>query len=420
MTILSSALIVLTGFLASAQGEIQREGAPSTLPAQTSQGSGVQTTPLLRCAPPTSWPTSVPIPGGGGRRFVDVPYWSGTTQTLDVYLPLEWNGGGDRQTIVYFHGGGGFSGDKYNPSIVEFFAGMVRDGYPVVSVNTTLAPPNCSTGSSPQSVQEARAAIDFVRRASAPGMPAGSLAGQDVCLPNCIVVVGSSFGALQAAQIGVLDGANDGSYFNPGIPKGNYRADLCVIVSGPTDLYDWGANGACPPSECYGAPYNVSFPDSGACGGLSGWSSGYPTLSVSDWAAAFGGGLPNGCWPSENTLACQWGSACSSVTPPALPSNILTGNAFADFSPQNWIDPGDSAFYLLQGRCDPLVPFSQSESFFDALLLAGVPVWANHMASKGHGIQAIGGLLTPAEAVVEVQAAIGIWAGSDPSNRPGY
>ena len=362
------------------------------------------------CSPPSTWPAGTSIPGGGGQRYADLRFWSGTPERLDVLLPTNWSGGGSRPTILFLHGGGGFSGDKFDSSVRDLFFTLVRRGYAVVTANYTLGATDGSRGGFPANVQDARAALTWIRRGS--DVPTS---GQDVCLSTCIVVVGSSTGARLAALLATTWNADDEGYFGTGMPGADGRADLVVGVSGLYDAYDLGARGACPPPPCYGAPYWVQFPAPGVCGAKSGWPVGYPSLTNAEWSRLpWGSRLPNGLWPPEAAAGCQWQiGPCPQPTPGPLPTNHLTGNVFADGSPANWVDAADPPLYLVHGKCDPLIPSPQAEAFRNLLEAAGVPVVLREIPSSGHGIRTpssgLDGVLTPEQAADEVETAIGFW-----------
>lgn len=361
------------------------------------------------CSAPPNWPTAMMVGNGAGLRYRDLPYWSGTNARLDVLLPTGWSGNAPA-TILFLHGGGGFSGSKYELAVRDFFFGMMRRGFPVVTVDYTLSPPGSPGGGFRAGLRDARAALAWVRRSTG-----GVTSGQDVCLPDCVVVVGSSAGAHLASLIGTTWNADDQGLYDPAISGANVRADLVVCVSGLYDLYGVGANGACPPTRCYSPPHNVRFPASGWCGSGSGWPAGYPALPGWEWALLpWGTRLPHGLWPPELWLGCRWGDvSCSPAPPGPLPTNALTGNSFADASALNWVDEGDTPFYLVHGVCDPITPYGQGEDFRDALVAAGVPVQLRSIEGSGHGLRprtaGSNGLVSPAEGVAEVQQAIAFW-----------
>ncbi len=373
--------------------------------------------------------TATPV-ASSGFLYADIPIWSGTTELLDVYLPTGWSGSQALPTILFIHGGGSRGGDKGQPLL--FFRRMMDLGYPVVSTNYTLVTTDdCSTGAYPDAIHDIRAAVDWIHR-SGGTQPVG----QDVCLPTCVVAVGTSTGAYHAALIGVLDGANDGGFFDPGITGGDYEVDLSVLVSGSVNLYGYGADGDCPETACHQSPLNVTFPGPGLCGGpsnatpyvdadplplgapgpgpfeWSGFPSGFPPLSVSGWAALpWGDELPNGCWPPELFLGCEWGTGpCSQGNPGTLPTNVITNNEFANASPMNWVDSGDADFLIYHGVCDFRAPFHAVEELRDELLAAGSYVVLEQELSSDHGMSsAADGLLTPFQAANLIDAEIADW-----------
>lgn len=358
------------------------------------------------CQPAADWPAGEPIPGGGGTRYADLVYWQGTNRRLDLYLPDGWDGAADKPLIVFFHGGGWYSGSKSEADVRDFLQQLVRLDFPAISVDYTLAPTDGS-GVYPQPILEARAAIAWTRRTGG-SFPVGG----DVCLPDCVVAIGSSAGAHLAAMAGVLWQAEDDGLLDPGIVRGDSRVDLVIGVSGAYDLFDLGDSTHCPPNYCYNLPENPRYPAPNTCpGGRRGFPSDYPVLSAADWnAISFGQVLPNGTWPPESLLGCEWGAGpCSDPFAGGLPTNGLTGNVFADASPRNWVDASDPVFYLIHGQCDPIVPYRQAPLFRNTLSDAGVPVTLRQLSSAGHGLRSAASqaqLLTPAQAVTEVLAAI--------------
>jgi acetyl esterase/lipase len=364
------------------------------------------------CSLSTPWPDGVVVGSGAGERYRDLRYWSGTTARLDVLLPAGWSGNAET-TLLFIHGGGGYSGDKYEVPLREFFFEALRAGLPVVTVNYSLAAPG-SVGSGggdfSAGLRDVRAALAWIRRPTDTGT-----SGQDVGLPECVVVIGSSAGAQLASLIGTAWNADEGGRFDPGIPGANPRADLVVCVSGIFDLFALGTRGACPETKCHRPPFSGGFPDAGWCGTGGGFPAGYPGLSGAEWSRLpWGSQLPNGVWPPELWLGCEWGDhACAPPVPVPVPTNVLTGNTFADSSAIHWIDRSDTPFYLVHGVCDPITPFGQSEDFHAALRAAGVPSRLRSLDRSGHGIQPRGGgsngVLSPAEAVIEVRTAIAFW-----------
>lgn len=109
-----------------------------------------------------------PQPVGAVLR--DVVYDSDLFQdyTLDIYAPLDIDGGGSAETVlasarpavVFFHGGSWLRGDKITILIVDrFLARMRREGWFVVSVNYTTSVLRGIGGA----VAQARSALQWVR-----------------------------------------------------------------------------------------------------------------------------------------------------------------------------------------------------------------------------------------------------------------
>ncbi len=361
------------------------------------------------CAPPAHWPVPTPIPGGGAR-YGDIAYGPAARHRLDVYLPAGWTGNEDVATLFFLHGGGWYGGDKRDPAIVPLFHELTQRGHPVVVPRYRLAPANGS-GSMPLAVRDVRTALGWIRR-PADGTPVGP----ELCLPDCVAAIGTSAGAHLAALCGTLWQGADGNLFAPYAPAGGVDpgADLrCDLVIGFSGFYDFElfAQGHCPQPSCQAAPFTPAFPDPGSCGPNGGFPAGYPTLAPAVWAALSFGQLPNGTWPPEFALGCEWNptAPCTWTAPDPTTAQDLTGDRFRDVSPRHWIDASDAAFVLIHGTCDPISPVRQSRNFRDALLLAGLPAALRESASQGHGLRDTtngSGLFSTQEGADEIEEAL--------------
>jgi len=72
-----------------------------------------------------------------------------------------------------------------------------------------------------------------------------------------------------------------------------------------------------------------------------------------------------------------------------------TDPVFVEASPVAWVSPDDPPFLILHGNRDPVVPLSQSQSLYDHLLAASVPVEFVVVKNAGHGFVPIGGRIDP-------------------------
>lgn len=72
---------------------------------------------------------------------------------------------------------------------------------------------------------------------------------------------------------------------------------------------------------------------------------------------------------------------------PTLAGRIFTATDYASMafaSPVHYVSPEDPAFLIIHGLDDTLVPFSQSQEFYNALVAAGVDVTLVPVAGAGH------------------------------------
>ena len=76
-------------------------------------------------------------------------------------------------------------------------------------------------------------------------------------------------------------------------------------------------------------------------------------------------------------------------------SSDATDLVFAQASPVTWVSSDDPPFLILHGDKDPVVPLSQSQSLYDHLQAAGVPVDLVVVKNAGHGFKPTGGEIDP-------------------------
>ncbi len=72
-----------------------------------------------------------------------------------------------------------------------------------------------------------------------------------------------------------------------------------------------------------------------------------------------------------------------------------TDPVFAEASPVAWVSTDDSPFLILHGDRDPVVPLEQSQSLYDHLKAASVPVELVVVKNAGHGFRPTGGRIDP-------------------------
>ncbi len=149
---------------------------------------------------------------------------TGSRHTLDVYLPT---GGGSKGTIVMFHGGGFYSGDKTVLNGMGALRKQLTNGFAIVSVNYTLANADRGNNAFPAVAGDVAAALRWVKFQG----PRFGLNNQKV------VAAGHSAGGTLAGWAGTT--ANSDHRAFTGMP----RVDGWISVSGILD-WDAGPNSA--------------------------------------------------------------------------------------------------------------------------------------------------------------------------------
>ncbi len=120
----------------------------------------------------------------------------GGSQELDVYVVRE---GGDRGTIVYFHGGGFVTGDKSDLSGLGNIKRQLARGFGLVAVNYRLTDPQSGENGFPDAMADVATAIDWVR-----------INGTDHGLDtDVIITAGGSAGGTLAALAGTAANSSD-------------------------------------------------------------------------------------------------------------------------------------------------------------------------------------------------------------------
>lgn len=95
----------------------------------------------------------------------------------------------------------------------------------------------------------------------------------------------------------------------------------------------------------------------------------------------------------------------------------LTGRVFAvtDYasmafaSPVHYVSPEDPAFLIMHGLDDTLVPFSQSQEFYDALVAAGVDVTLVPVTGAGHSFAPSVRGVSPNPNITEIANTMAEW-----------
>ena len=127
------------------------------------------------------------------NTFNDIAYATKSkTQKLDIYLPNE--GKGPFPTIISFHGGGFYEGNKSRQYTAPMLQGL-NHGYAVVTVDYRLS----DEAKFPAAINDAKAAIRFIKVNAA----------QYNLNPNKIALWGSSAGGNLAALAGTTGGTNN-------------------------------------------------------------------------------------------------------------------------------------------------------------------------------------------------------------------
>jgi len=74
-------------------------------------------------------------------------------------------------------------------------------------------------------------------------------------------------------------------------------------------------------------------------------------------------------------------------------------------NPITWISRDDPPFLILHGEYDEMVPVSQSEILYDALLAKGIPATLVIVENAGHGFAPVGGPITPGRSEISDMVA---------------
>ncbi len=120
----------------------------------------------------------------------------GGSQELDIYLPRD---GGNRGTIIYFHGGGFATGDKSAISGLGNIKRQVARGFGLVSANYRLTDPATGASGFPDAMADVAGVIDWVQ-----------VNGEDHGLNTGVVIAaGGSAGGTLAALAGTAADSSD-------------------------------------------------------------------------------------------------------------------------------------------------------------------------------------------------------------------
>jgi acetyl esterase/lipase len=168
--------------------------------AQSSKRFSLARDKLLEvCAPVTLTMDQEAATYRGCETFLDLPYATlpgvdPTYTSLDLYLPPR-----DTESppplVVWLHGGGWETGDKYQPHAAMNFGGTLGDAYAVACVNYRLS----GVAPFPAQIHDCKAAIRWLRAHAAEY-------GYD---PNHIGVWGLSAGGHLGALLGVSNGVQE-------------------------------------------------------------------------------------------------------------------------------------------------------------------------------------------------------------------
>ena len=154
------------------------------------------------------------------NAFTDIAYATkSTTQKLDIYLPSE--GKGPFPTIIVFHGGGFYEGNKSRQYTAPMLQGL-NHGYAVVTVDYRLS----DEAKFPAAINDAKAAIRFIKVNAA----------QYNLNPNKISLWGSSAGGNLAALAGTTGGTNN--CYDKSLGNANVLDNVTAVVDwyGPTNF----------------------------------------------------------------------------------------------------------------------------------------------------------------------------------------
>ena len=154
------------------------------------------------------------------NKFTDIAYATKSkTQKLDIYLPNE--GKGPFPTIISFHGGGFYEGNKSRQYTAPMLQGL-NHGYAVVTVDYRLS----DEAKFPAAINDAKAAIRFIKVNAA----------QYNLNPNKISLWGSSAGGNLAALAGTTGGTNN--CYDKSLGNANVLDNVTAVVDwyGPTNF----------------------------------------------------------------------------------------------------------------------------------------------------------------------------------------
>ena len=154
------------------------------------------------------------------NEFRDIAYATKSkTQKLDIYLPNEEKG--PFPTIIAFHGGGFYEGNKSRQYTAPMLQGL-NHGYAVVTVDYRLS----DEAKFPAAINDAKAAIRFIKV---------NAAKYDLN-PNKIALWGSSAGGNLAALAGTTGGTNN--CYDTSLGNANVLDNVTAVVDwyGPTNF----------------------------------------------------------------------------------------------------------------------------------------------------------------------------------------
>ncbi len=75
--------------------------------------------------------------------------------------------------------------------------------------------------------------------------------------------------------------------------------------------------------------------------------------------------------------------------------NVFGPEQLVSGSPVQYVHPAAPPFLIVHGDADPVVPVEQAHLFYDALLDAGAPVEKLIIHNAGHGLEPVGGEMSP-------------------------
>lgn len=159
--------------------------------------------------------------------YTDLPYASGASQVLDLYVP-----DGARKplpVIVYVHGGAWLASDKSELLRTLGWEALLDQGFAVASVNYTLS----TTAQFPTQIQEVKSAVRYLRAV-----------GPQYQLNGKVGLLGASAGSQIASLVGTSCGVRslEGTIGTTGPSS---CVDAVMDIAGPTDL---GALAAASPA----------------------------------------------------------------------------------------------------------------------------------------------------------------------------